>query len=81
MPKKILEDALSLEPRSRAELAQQLWSSLDSDDEANLAEVDVDPAFARDLERRMAEVESGAVQTVPWSDVKARLESRLRRDR
>ena len=79
MPKKILDDALSLEPRSRAELAQRLWSSIDSDDEAALGEVDVDPVFARELERRMAEVDSGAVQTVPWSEVKARLESRIRR--
>jgi putative addiction module component (TIGR02574 family) len=79
LPKKLLEDALKLEPQSRAELAQRLWSSIDDEEEASLGEVDVDPAFARELERRIAEVESGAVRPVPWSEVKARLESRIRR--
>ena len=69
--KQVLEDALKLDPEMRVEIAEELLASVDG--------ADVDPAFARDLERRIREVESGAVKTVQWSDVKTRLESRLSR--
>ena len=71
--KQVLEDALELDPEMRVEIAEELLASVDG--------ADVDPAFARDLERRIREVESGAVKTVQWSDVKTRLESRLSRGR
>ena len=67
--KQVLEDARKLDPEKRVEIAEELLASVDG--------AEVDPAFARDLDRRIREVESGAVKTVPWSEVKARLEGRL----
>ena len=38
----------------------------------------VDQAWAKEIERRVAELDSGTVRTVPWETVKAKLLGRLR---
>jgi len=50
--------ALSLPPEQRMELAERLWTSVEGplEDEALFAEI----------ERREAEIESGAVKTIPY---------------
>ena len=55
--------ALALSPEERAELAQVLWDSVDglNDDE--------DEELFAEIERRDAEIESGAVQTFSHEEV------------
>jgi putative addiction module component (TIGR02574 family) len=68
-PKEILEAALALEPTDRARLAREIIASLDEP-------LDVEPELADEIERRIREVESGAVKAVPWAEIKARVASR-----
>jgi len=37
----------------------------------------VEGAWADEIERRVREIESGAVQTIPWEQVRAELYARL----
>jgi putative addiction module component (TIGR02574 family) len=66
--RKILEDALALPAEERADLAATLIDSLDEKD----AEA-VDEAWAEEIQRRVREVESGAVTTVSWSEARRRM--------
>jgi putative addiction module component (TIGR02574 family) len=60
---KLLEDALRLTEKERADLAARLIDSLDP-------EVDADVASAWDAEihRRLSELDSGVVKPVPWPE-------------
>ena len=62
------QEALELEPHDRAELATLLIDSLDPETER-----DVEEAWMREIDRRTAEVDSGAVQSIPWDIARARL--------
>ena len=65
---KVLEEALTLPPGERADLAATLIDSLDErEDEA------VEEAWAREIQQRMRDVESGAVKTIPWSEARNRI--------
>jgi putative addiction module component (TIGR02574 family) len=68
------EALLKLPDEDRAQLAAELLASLDGppDDE-------VEEAWNAEIERRIGEVESDSVKLVEWSDVRARLEHRLRK--
>ena len=65
----VFRDALQLPDNERATLVGLLIESL----EAGPADSHVDAAWAAEAERRWKEIESGAVKTVPWDDVKAKL--------
>jgi putative addiction module component (TIGR02574 family) len=65
----IFQKALSLQEADRAELIGILIRSLDSD-----VEEGVEEAWRIEIERRSKEIESGAVQTIPWEVVKERLD-------
>jgi putative addiction module component (TIGR02574 family) len=68
----ILEsEALKLTPGERAALAQRLLASLDEDSE-------IEDAWAAEIERRIAEVESGAVQVIPIAEALARVRAALK---
>ena len=68
----ILEtEALKLTPSERAALAQRLLASLDEDSE-------IEEAWAAEIERRIAEVESGAVQVVPIAEALAQVRAKLK---
>ncbi len=69
--KEILEAALALEPTERARLAKEILDSLEEP-------VTVELELAADIERRIREIESGAVKAIPWAEVKARIASRRR---
>ena len=73
--KKVLEEALTLPPEDRAELAATLIDSLDEKEEEAVAE-----AWGREVQRRMREVESGALKTIPWSEARKQILA-LRNDR
>jgi putative addiction module component (TIGR02574 family) len=71
-PLEILEsEALKLTLGERAALAQRLLASLDED-------AQIEDAWAAEIERRIAEVESGAVQVIPIAEALARVRAALK---
>jgi putative addiction module component (TIGR02574 family) len=68
----VLRGALGLSPAERADLAAALLDSLDDQEDEGVEE-----AWAQEIERRIAEGESGAVKMIPWSEARRRLRERL----
>jgi putative addiction module component (TIGR02574 family) len=64
----LFREALELPDSDRATLAGLLIESLEGPPDP-----DVDAAWAAESERRWQEIESGAVQTIPWEEVQAKL--------
>ena len=64
----LLEAALKLTASERADLAALLLESLDEG-----ADDGVEEAWIREAEKRNDEIESGAVETIPWEQVRSRL--------
>ncbi|HYV40883.1 MAG TPA: addiction module protein [Thermoanaerobaculia bacterium] len=71
----LLETALKLPSRDRARLAGELIASLDGPPDEGAEE-----AWAAEIERRAAEVDSGKVKLLDWETVRdrAKRESRKR---
>ena len=67
----ILKDALALPSEARAALAGSLLESLETD-----IDEDAEAAWATEISRRIAELDSGAVKTIPWAEVRRRLSAR-----
>ena len=67
----ILKDALALPAEARAALAGSLLDSLDTE-----VDEDAEAAWAAEVNRRVAELDSGAVKTSPWAEVRRRLAAR-----
>jgi putative addiction module component (TIGR02574 family) len=65
------EEALKLTPGERAALAQRLIASLDEDAE-------IEEAWAIEVERRIADVESGAAQVIPMAEALAQVRAELK---
>jgi putative addiction module component (TIGR02574 family) len=63
--------ALTLDDNQRAELAALLITSLEGN-----AEAGVDLAWRTEIERRMKELDTGAVQAVSWGEARQRLFSK-----
>lgn len=61
----LLQKALALPDKERAELAGNLISSLDA-----TVDQDVDAAWQEEIVRRLHDVQSGKVDTVPWEVVR-----------
>lgn len=61
---KLLDEALRLSPAEREALAGQLFDSLETDDP------DAEAAWATEIERRLAELDSGQVKPIPWSEAR-----------
>ena len=66
---KFLSVALELPEHDRAEIAARLLESLDEPQHS-----DVDEAWAREIERRCAALDSGSAVTSDWDDFRARIE-------
>ena len=66
---KFLAAALELPEHDRAEIAARLLESLDEQDQE-----DVDEAWAREIERRCAALDSGEAVTSDWAEFRARVE-------
>lgn len=75
-PNDILRDALQLPPEARAALADSLLESLDSETDPQ-----AESEWRREIRRRIADLDSGVVAAVPWSEARARLLTKLRDDR
>ena len=68
---KLEAEALKLAPGERAALAQRLLASLEEDAE-------IEEAWAVEIERRIAEVESGAIQVIPIEEALAPVRASLK---
>ncbi len=66
--RQLFEQAMKLDPEERATLMRLLIESVDAE-----AEDGVEDAWRVEIERRMAELDSGTVQTIPWEELRARL--------
>lgn len=64
-------EALTLTPGERAAFAQLLLASLDDDAE-------IEDTWAIEVERRIAEVESGSAQVIPIVDALAQARAKLK---
>jgi putative addiction module component (TIGR02574 family) len=66
------QQAAQLSEEERAELALSLIESLDGP-----ADPELDEAWRREIERRLAQIDRGEVQPIPGDEVFARLRRRL----
>jgi putative addiction module component (TIGR02574 family) len=64
-PKDLLQEAMKLPPEARAALAGSLLASLD-----DKVDADAEAAWAGEIERRIRELDQGAVKTVPWNEAR-----------
>ena len=69
---KILDEALNLPKEERAGLIEALAESLD------LPPGELSPEWQREISDRIAQIERGDVKTVPWSEVRARVDASLK---
>jgi putative addiction module component (TIGR02574 family) len=69
-PSQLLQAALALEPRERAELVEAIAASLDG--------FGLGPDWEDEIKKRVDDVDSGRVKSSPGEDVLDRLEQRLR---
>jgi putative addiction module component (TIGR02574 family) len=70
----ILKEALALPAEARAALADSLFDSLDSE-----VEPGVEDAWRNEIQRRLAQLDSGAVAAIPWSEARSQLLAKLRK--
>jgi putative addiction module component (TIGR02574 family) len=66
----ILEAALKLEPRERADLVEAISASLDG--------IDLGAEWDQEIRRRIEDIDSGRVEAIPGEEVLSRIEQRLR---
>ena len=68
----LLREAMSLSVEARAEIAGQLLRSLEPPGDR-----DVEDAWRVEGRRRIEQLDSGTVETIPWEEVRDRLYSEL----
>jgi len=68
----LLAEVLDLPEQERAEVAARILESLEQSQDD-----DVDEAWARELERRAAAVDSGQVVTSDWNVLRRRIEREI----
>ena len=66
----LFDAALALSELERAELAELLVATVGSS-------TSLHPAWGTELRQRLAEVESGQVQPMPWDEVRREVRARL----
>ncbi len=67
----IAAEAMRLTPQERADLADKLWVSVDTPEE-------VAAAWDAEIARRIAQLDSGEVETIPFEQVMSELRAKLR---
>jgi len=67
----ILREALALPTEARAALAGSLLDSLDTE-----VDEDAEASWAIEVNRRVAQLDSRVVRTIPWAEVRRRLAAR-----
>lgn len=71
----VLQEALRLSEQERAEIADALWESLESAPDTSAAEIEA--AWRREVSARVAALDSGKAETIPWNEVRDQLRARL----
>jgi putative addiction module component (TIGR02574 family) len=66
--KKLLNDALTLSESDRALLAASIINSIDSGDD-----LEVEAAWETEILKRLADIDSGAVTLLSWSDARKKI--------
>ena len=69
--RELFEEAMRLGPEERAALMRLLIDTLDAESDRG-----AEGAWRVEIERRIAELDSGEVQAVPWEELRARLYQR-----
>jgi len=69
--RELFEEAMRLDPEERATLMRLLIDTLDAESEEGS-----DDAWRTEVERRVAELDAGAVEPIPWEELRARLYQR-----
>jgi len=64
----LFKEASDLEESDRATLAGLLLESLEGEPDP-----EVEVAWAKEIDRRLRQIDAGEVELVPWEDVKERL--------
>jgi putative addiction module component (TIGR02574 family) len=64
----LIEEALKLPPEARAAIAGTLLESLEGPIDEGVEE-----AWAREIEKRLEELDSGKAKTIPWSEVRRQI--------
>ncbi|MFP3940355.1 MAG: addiction module protein [Thermoanaerobaculia bacterium] len=72
----LLKEVLLLSEADRVYLAEALLASLDTEEAA-----DVEAAWRQEIAIRVAAVDAGEVETVPWEKVRDQLFARMRERR
>ncbi|HTM43709.1 MAG TPA: addiction module protein [Polyangiaceae bacterium] len=72
----LLPEVMALRPSERAQLARDLLHSLEAEQDENW-----EAAWAKELEKRVRDLESGAVKAVPWEEARERILARLKERR
>lgn len=71
----ILRGALTLNDADRAEIAARLLESLD--DPADASPAEIEQAWAAEIERRCAALDSGETTTSDWDEVQQKIEREI----
>src|SRR5437867_1592613 len=69
--KELFREAAQLPERDRATLAGLLLETLDP-----APEPDLEAAWSEEIARRVAEIEAGTVETIPWDEIREELSGR-----
>ena len=69
--KQVVEKALALPKKARAQHAHQLWESLEPVAE-KISRKEWNQAWKAELEKRIADVDSGKVKCIPYAEARKR---------
>lgn len=69
---RLYQEALKLDDKEKAILAVLLLESMDNEDA-----VEVEAAWAAEIERRVRDLEAGRAEMIPWEEVRARADAIL----
>ena len=75
---RIFEEALGLPEEDRERLVDLLQESLPPYEEPEEPEPGYEEAWGEEIKRRLDDIDSGRVKTIPWSEVREELRARLR---
>ena len=67
----VLRRALQMSEHERAEIAERLIASLDTEDD-----IEVEQAWQEEVGHRISELDRGVATCIPWEDVERRLRRR-----
>lgn len=69
--RELFEEAMRLDAKERATLMRLLIDTLDNESEEGSED-----AWRAEIDRRIAELDAGTVDTIPWEELRARLYQR-----